>query len=77
MQIKPGTDLALLNGLLHLLHENGHTDASFIADFTEGWDAMPAFLADYTPEKVAAITGLADRRHPPRRTHGSAPRRSG
>jgi sulfite reductase (NADPH) flavoprotein alpha-component len=59
LPIKPGTDLALLNGLLHLLHENGHTDAAFIADFTEGWDAMPAFLADYTPENVSAITGLS------------------
>ncbi|MFM0071303.1 bifunctional nitrate reductase/sulfite reductase flavoprotein subunit alpha [Paraburkholderia sediminicola] len=59
LQIKPGTDLALLNGLLHLLHKNGHTDAAFIADFTEGWDGMPAFLADYTPEKVSAITGLS------------------
>ncbi|SFT80440.1 bifunctional nitrate reductase/sulfite reductase flavoprotein subunit alpha [Paraburkholderia aspalathi] len=59
LQIKPGTDLALLNGLLHLLHENGHTDAAFIADFTEGWDGMPAFLADYTPENVSAITGLS------------------
>ncbi|MEC5406822.1 bifunctional nitrate reductase/sulfite reductase flavoprotein subunit alpha [Paraburkholderia sp. MPAMCS5] len=59
LQIKPGTDLALLNGLLHLLHENGHTDAAFIAEATEGWDAMPAFLADYTPEKVAQITGLS------------------
>jgi sulfite reductase (NADPH) flavoprotein alpha-component len=60
LQIKAGTDLALLNGLLHLLHENGHTDAAFIAQHTQGWDAMPAFLADYTPEKVAAITGLAE-----------------
>ncbi|MGF6569214.1 sulfite reductase (NADPH) flavoprotein alpha-component [Paraburkholderia sp. GAS333] len=59
MQIKPGTDLALLNGLLHLLHENGHTDAAFIADATEGWDAMPEFLSAYTPENVAQITGLA------------------
>ncbi|MFL9960900.1 bifunctional nitrate reductase/sulfite reductase flavoprotein subunit alpha [Paraburkholderia sediminicola] len=59
MQIKPGTDLALLNGLLHLLHENGHTDAAFIAEATEGWEALPAFLADYTPERVAGITGLA------------------
>jgi sulfite reductase (NADPH) flavoprotein alpha-component len=58
LQIKPGTDLALLNGLLYLLHQNGHTDAEFIAAFTEGWDGMPAFLADYTPEKVAEITGL-------------------
>ena len=60
LQIRPGTDLALLNGLLHLLVEGGHADAAFIAEFTEGWDAMPAFLADYTPERVSAITGLSE-----------------
>ena len=60
MQIKSGTDLALLNGLLHLLVENGHTDPDFIAQFTQGWEAMPEFLADYTPAKVAAITGIPE-----------------
>jgi NADPH-dependent sulfite reductase flavoprotein alpha-component len=60
LQIKPATDLALLNGLLHLLLKNGHTDAAFIASFTEGWEAMPDFLDDYTPEKVAQVTGLAE-----------------
>jgi sulfite reductase (NADPH) flavoprotein alpha-component len=60
MQIKPGTDLALLNGLLHLLVKNGHTDDQFIADFTEGWETMPSFLEDYAPEKVAEITGLKE-----------------
>ncbi|SDC97147.1 bifunctional nitrate reductase/sulfite reductase flavoprotein subunit alpha [Glycomyces harbinensis] len=60
LQIKPGTDLALLNGLLHLLVANGHIDAEFIAEHTEGWDAMPDFLRDYTPEAVAATTGLAE-----------------
>ncbi|MEQ7917599.1 bifunctional nitrate reductase/sulfite reductase flavoprotein subunit alpha [Xanthomonas sp. WHRI 1810A] len=60
MHIKPGTDLALLNGLLYLLMENGHTDPAFIASFTEGWDALPAFLADYTPDKVAQITGIPE-----------------
>ncbi|MFF4210236.1 molybdopterin-dependent oxidoreductase [Streptomyces sp. NPDC001796] len=60
LQIRPGTDLALLNGLLHLLHENRHTDEGFIARHTEGWEAMPAFLADYTPTAVAGITGLAE-----------------
>ncbi|MEC5318815.1 sulfite reductase subunit alpha [Brenneria populi subsp. brevivirga] len=60
LQIGPGTDLALLNGLLHLLVQNGHTDPSFIAEFTEGWEAMPEFLADYPVEKVARITGLAE-----------------
>ncbi|NWC77058.1 molybdopterin-dependent oxidoreductase [Pseudomonas sp. P7759] len=60
LPIKPGTDLALLNGLLHLLVKNGHTDPAFIAAFTDGWEAMPEFLEDYPPEHVAAITGLAE-----------------
>ncbi len=60
LPIKPGTDLALLNGLLHLLVKNGHTDPAFIAAFTEGWEAMPEFLEDYSPGHVAAITGLAE-----------------
>ncbi|MDB5818723.1 MAG: reductase, partial [Rhizobacter sp.] len=60
MQIRPGTDLALLNGLLHLLVVNGHTDPAFIAEFTEGWDAMPGFLEDYPPARVAEITGLPE-----------------
>jgi NADPH-dependent sulfite reductase flavoprotein alpha-component len=60
LQIRPGTDLALLNGLLHLLVKNGHSDPAFIAAFTEGWDAMPALLDDYPPEKVAQITGLVE-----------------
>ena len=60
LQIKPGTDLALLNGLLHLLYENGHTDPAFIAAHTEGWEAMPGFLADYPPATVAEITGIPE-----------------
>ncbi len=59
LQIRPGTDLALLNGLLHLLVANGDIDADFIAEHTEGWDAMPRFLADYPPDRVAELTGLA------------------
>jgi sulfite reductase (NADPH) flavoprotein alpha-component len=60
LQIKPGTDLALLNGLLHLLVENGDIDAEFIAEHTDGWDAIPAFLADYPPHRVAEITGIPE-----------------
>ncbi|MDX2824366.1 molybdopterin-dependent oxidoreductase [Streptomyces ipomoeae] len=60
LQIRPGTDLALLNGLLHLLHVDGHTDPDFIAAYTEGWEAMPDFLAEYPPDVVAGITGLAE-----------------
>ncbi|MDT5279633.1 MAG: sulfite reductase flavoprotein alpha-component, partial [Mycobacterium sp.] len=60
LQIKPGTDLALLNGLLHLLVDNGDIDLEFIAEHTDGWDAMPAFLADYPPHRVAEITGIPE-----------------
>ncbi|MET9812924.1 bifunctional nitrate reductase/sulfite reductase flavoprotein subunit alpha [Streptomyces sp. NPDC006355] len=60
LQVRPGTDLALLNGLLHLLHADGHTDEEFVAAHTEGWEALPGFLADYTPAAVAEITGLAE-----------------
>jgi sulfite reductase (NADPH) flavoprotein alpha-component len=58
LQIKPGTDLALLNGLLHLIVKNRHTDSAFVAEFTDGWEQMPDFLADYAPEKVSEITGI-------------------
>lgn len=58
LQIAPGTDLALLNGLLHLIVENGHVDADFIAEFTEGWEVMPSFLQQYTPDKVSEITRI-------------------
>ncbi|MFH8250102.1 molybdopterin-dependent oxidoreductase [Microbacterium sp. B2969] len=60
LPIAPGTDLALLNGLLHLLVADGAVDADFIAAHTEGWDDMPAFLEDYPPARVAAITGLPE-----------------
>ncbi|WP_407660858.1 molybdopterin-dependent oxidoreductase [Kitasatospora paracochleata] len=60
LQIRPGTDLALMNGLLHLLVENGHTDPAFIEEFTDGWEEMPGFLRDYPPAKVAAITGIPE-----------------
>ncbi|MDQ0797660.1 bifunctional nitrate reductase/sulfite reductase flavoprotein subunit alpha [Streptomyces sp. B1I3] len=60
LQIRPGTDLALLNGLMRLLVENGHTDPEFIAEHTEGWEAMPAFLQDYPAATVAETTGIPE-----------------
>lgn len=60
LRVNPGTDLALLNGLLHLLHADGHTDPDFIAAHTEGWEAMPDHLAGYPPAEVAAITGVPE-----------------
>ena len=58
LQIKPGTDLALLNGLLHLLIIGGYTDDEFIDSYTDGFEQMPEFAAQYPPEVVEAITGI-------------------
>ncbi|WP_167759343.1 bifunctional nitrate reductase/sulfite reductase flavoprotein subunit alpha [Mycobacterium sp. PS03-16] len=60
LQIRPGTDVALLNGLLHLLVDSGDIDEDFIAAHTEGWAAMPEFLTGYPPARVAELTGIAE-----------------
>lgn len=61
LAIKPGTDLALLNGLLRLLLDNGHIDKNFIAQHTEGWDELRGLLNDYPLSRVAEITGLREK----------------
>ncbi|MEO9327223.1 bifunctional nitrate reductase/sulfite reductase flavoprotein subunit alpha [Gordonia aurantiaca] len=58
LQIRPGTDLALLNGLLNLLIAGGHTDDEFIASYTDGFEQMPEFAAQYPPAVVENITGI-------------------
>jgi len=60
LQIGPGTDLALLNGILHLLAKAGRLDPAFIARHTVGWDELRVLIADYPPERVAALTGLPE-----------------
>ncbi len=60
LQIKPGTDLALLNGLLHLLVKNKRIDEKFIKLHTEGWEELVLFLEEFSPANVAQITGLRE-----------------
>ena len=61
LQIKPGTDLALLNGLLSWLLDQGHVDERFIQQSTEGWDELCELLKDYPLSRVAEITGLREK----------------
>jgi assimilatory nitrate reductase catalytic subunit len=58
LPVKPQTDLALINGLIHLLIEGGLIDAEYIAAHTHGFDALRESVREYTPERVAGITGL-------------------
>jgi formate dehydrogenase major subunit/formate dehydrogenase alpha subunit len=55
---KPGTDIALLNGLMNIILENGWEDKSFIERRTEGFVEFQAVIKTYTPEKTAQITGV-------------------
>jgi len=61
LQIKPGTDLALLNGLLHLLEKSGAIDGDFISRHTEGWEELRELLKDYPPARAAEMTGLREK----------------
>ena len=55
---KPGTDVALVNGLMNIILEKGWEDKSFIAERTEGFEEFKAVVEQYTPLKVAEITGV-------------------
>ena len=55
----PGTDAALAFGLMQVLIARKLIDRDYIARYTLGFEALAARAADYPPEKVAAITGLA------------------
>ncbi|GAB3498886.1 nitrate reductase [Curvibacter fontanus] len=59
VQIQPGTDVALFNGMLHLMLWEGWTDANFIANRTRGFDELKATVRDYTPDMVAQTCGIA------------------
>lgn len=58
LAIKPGTDLILLNGLLYLMEVWGKLDRSFIAEHTEGWDALSAHTSEYPPSRVVEACGI-------------------
>ena len=60
LPLLPGTDVALHNGMLHLLLWDGHVDARYIAEHTEGFEALKAIVRDCTPAVTARITGLKE-----------------
>ena len=60
LPVRPGTDLALLNGLLRLVRDAGGVDDEFVAAYTEGWESLDALLEEYPPDVVAGITGVPE-----------------
>jgi anaerobic selenocysteine-containing dehydrogenase len=58
LAIRPGTDTALALGMMHCIIEESRYDREFVAWHTRGFDELCERAAEYTPERVAAITGL-------------------
>lgn len=55
---RPGTDLALALGLLHLVVAQGRTDEAFIRERTTGWPEARAAAMAHWPEYVERVTGV-------------------
>lgn len=57
--VHPGSDLALALGLMHVIIGEGLTDADYIQQHTKGFEELKRLVADYTPNRVAELTGVA------------------
>jgi assimilatory nitrate reductase catalytic subunit len=60
LPIKPGRDVALFNGILHLMIENDWLDHAFIENRTNGFDALAEHVKEWTPARTAEVTGIAE-----------------
>jgi len=58
LQIRPGTDGALALGWLNIIINEGLYDREFVENWTYGFDSLSERVQEYTPQKVAEITGL-------------------
>jgi formate dehydrogenase major subunit/formate dehydrogenase alpha subunit len=58
LRMRPGTDIALLNGIARVIIKEGLQNDQFIAEKTEGYENWKKSLDEYTPEYVEKITGI-------------------
>jgi formate dehydrogenase alpha subunit len=60
LQIKPGTNIAILNALMHVMIKENLYDREYVEERCEGFDELSKTLEKYTPEYSAEICGLDD-----------------
>jgi assimilatory nitrate reductase catalytic subunit len=58
LPLKPRSDLALINGLIHILIESDLIDRDYIAGHTTGFEALRESVRKYAPDYVSGLTGL-------------------
>ena len=59
LQLRPGSDVWLLNAMMHVILEEGLQDEEYIREFTEDFDAVREVVSRYTPEEAEQVTGVA------------------
>ncbi len=57
--IRPGTDVALALGIMHVILRDGLEDRAYIAEMTHGFEQLAERVREYPPERVAAWTGIS------------------
>jgi formate dehydrogenase alpha subunit len=60
LQIKSGTDIPLMNGLMHIIIKEGLHDRKFVEERTEGFEDLRATVEKYTPGRVSELTGVPE-----------------
>ncbi len=58
LQAKPGTDVAMLNGILNVIVAEGLYDKQYVQAHTDGFAAFAEHISDFTPEEMAPICGI-------------------
>jgi formate dehydrogenase major subunit len=58
LAFRPGSDVALLNAMLHVIIEEGLTNRAYIEAHTLDYEKLAAHVADFTPEKMAPLCGI-------------------
>jgi assimilatory nitrate reductase catalytic subunit len=58
LQLRPGSDAALANGLLHIAIREKWIDRQFVAERTTGFEAVKRSVASYWPDRVERLTGV-------------------
>jgi len=58
LQLRPGTDIALLNGIAQIILAEGLQNDEFISEKTEGFEAWKESLREFTPERVEELAGI-------------------
>jgi predicted molibdopterin-dependent oxidoreductase YjgC len=58
LQLRPGTDVWLINAMMHVILEEGLQDEAYIREYTDDFDAVREVVSRYTPEQAELVTGV-------------------